>query len=111
MENRKTSIIIYPADFLASVHNFKKSEIAKNKDKVIGIILIYNGTTATLNTIYRKLIMRRKLHKMLLLIFNIIRELRITLGHILKDISMKEMFRSWQSKFIEKAFRKIEMRR
>ena len=28
MENRKTSIIIYPADFLASVHNFKKSEIA-----------------------------------------------------------------------------------
>ena len=29
MENRKTSIIIYLADFLASVHNFKKSEIAK----------------------------------------------------------------------------------
>ena len=28
MENRKNSIIIYPADFLASVHNFKKSEIA-----------------------------------------------------------------------------------
>lgn len=28
MENKKSSILIYPADFLAAVHNFKKSEVA-----------------------------------------------------------------------------------
>lgn len=29
MENRKKSIILYPTDFLASVHNFSQRDIAK----------------------------------------------------------------------------------
>ena len=28
MENKKSSILIYPADFLAAVHNFRKSQVA-----------------------------------------------------------------------------------
>ena len=53
MENRKTSIIIYPADFLASVHNFKKSEIA-NLIVAICEFNLFGATSVKLSELNKK---------------------------------------------------------
>lgn len=53
MENRKTSIIIYPADFLASVHNFKKSEIA-NLIVAICEFNLFGATSVKLSGLNKK---------------------------------------------------------
>ncbi|MBR1756335.1 MAG: hypothetical protein IJ738_02055 [Alphaproteobacteria bacterium] len=53
MENRKTSIIVYPADFLASVHNFKKSEIA-NLIVAICEFNLFGATSVKLSELNKK---------------------------------------------------------
>lgn len=53
MENRKTSIIIYPADFLASVHNFKKSEIV-NLIVAICEFNLFGATSVKLSELNKK---------------------------------------------------------
>ena len=53
MENRKTSIIIYPADFLASVHNFKKNEIA-NLIVAICEFNLFGATSVKLSELNKK---------------------------------------------------------
>lgn len=57
MENRKNSIIIYPADFLASVHNFKKSEIA-NLIVAICEFNLFGATSVKLSELNKKDLMR-----------------------------------------------------
>lgn len=47
MENKKTSFILYPADFLAAVHNFKKNDVC---DLIIAIceFNLYGSTSVKL---------------------------------------------------------------
>ncbi|MBR1649213.1 MAG: hypothetical protein IJ689_06430, partial [Alphaproteobacteria bacterium] len=48
MDNKKTSFVMYPADFLAAVHNFKKNEVA---DLIIAIceFNLYGSTSVKLS--------------------------------------------------------------
>ncbi|MBQ8481033.1 MAG: hypothetical protein IJ532_00665 [Alphaproteobacteria bacterium] len=48
MDNKKTSFVMYPADFLAAVHNFRKNEVA---DLIIAIceFNLYGSTSVKLS--------------------------------------------------------------
>lgn len=77
MENKKTSFIVYPADFLAAVHNFKKSQIAdliialcefnlygkqysKTSDLVKEKFSVLQGIVNTNNAKYQEICEKRK---------------------------------------------------